>query len=57
MNSFTKALQNAVDKITGTSRINNETNPASALNMARRKALTKPTPMQTANAGRVGKGY
>lgn len=57
MNSFTKALQGAVDKVTGTSRINNATNPASALSMLRRKAQTKATPMQQTIAGAVGKGY
>lgn len=30
MNPFTKALQNAVDKVSGITRVNNATNPLSA---------------------------
>lgn len=43
MNSFTKALQGAVDKVSGVSRVDNGANPTSALNMQKRKRMNTPT--------------
>lgn len=46
MTSFTNALQKAVDNFTGVSRVDNSTDPTSALSMLRRKAATKPITKQ-----------
>ena len=53
--ALAKKMTGAVDYVTGTRHVDNETNPYSALNMARRKAASKVSPMQRALQNKVGK--
>lgn len=50
-------MKKFADKIGGVSRIDNSTDPTSALSMARRKIASRATPAQQNTAGPVGKGY